>query len=54
MDDGLVGGYGFGGKEKDKKGREKVLKKKEEKWGDKMRLRSELVFNVIGYYFGVV
>ncbi|OXG88481.1 DNA-directed RNA polymerase III subunit RPC5 [Cryptococcus neoformans Gb118] len=53
-DDGPVGGYGFGGKEKDKKGREKVPKKKEEKWGDKMRLRSELVPNATGYYSGVV
>ncbi|WVR08565.1 hypothetical protein IAU60_005620 [Kwoniella sp. DSM 27419] len=58
-DDGVVGGYGFGGrsgggssKDKDKKGKKE--KKKEEKWGDKMRLRSELVPNATGYYSGVI
>ncbi|ODN83007.1 hypothetical protein L202_01238 [Cryptococcus amylolentus CBS 6039] len=53
-DDSTVGGYGFGGKEKDKKGKEKASKKKEEKWGDKMRLSSEVVPNATGYYTGVI
>ncbi|WWD20686.1 hypothetical protein CI109_105162 [Kwoniella shandongensis] len=54
----VVGGYGFSGrggasgKDKDKKGKEK--KKNDEKWGDKMRLRSELVPNSTGYYSGVI
>ncbi|KAK8850503.1 hypothetical protein IAR55_004421 [Kwoniella newhampshirensis] len=51
----VIGGYGFGGrvgKDKDKRGKEK--KKKDEKWGDKMRLRSEVVPNATGYYSGVI
>ncbi|WVQ70739.1 hypothetical protein IAR50_000261 [Cryptococcus sp. DSM 104548] len=53
-DDGTVGGYGFGGKEKDGKGKGKAPKKREEKWGDKMRLSSELVPNASGYYTGLI
>jgi DNA-directed RNA polymerase-3 subunit RPC5 len=51
--DDIVGGYGFGGKEKEKDKRKKSAKK-EEKWGDKARLRSEVVPNATGYYSGVV
>ncbi|WVO17360.1 hypothetical protein L204_105052 [Cryptococcus depauperatus] len=52
-DDGPVGGFGFG-TQKDKKTKENVHKKKDKKWGDKMRLRSEVVPNATGYYSGVI
>ncbi|OCF30745.1 DNA-directed RNA polymerase III subunit RPC5 [Kwoniella heveanensis BCC8398] len=57
-DPDVEGGYGFGGrgggssKDKEKKAKEK--KRRDEKWGDKMRLRSELVPNATGYYSGVI
>ncbi|WWC98553.1 hypothetical protein V866_005445 [Kwoniella sp. B9012] len=55
-DDDVVGGYGFGGggaskKDKDNK---KAKGKGKEKWGDKMRLRSEPVPNATGYYSGII
>jgi len=65
-DEAVEGGYGFGGrglengngpekeKEKDKEKRKGRRARKEEKWGDKMRFRSEVVPNATGYYSGIV
>lgn len=58
-DHDVVGGYGFGGRgtEKDKKKKEKekkAEKKDKTHWGDKMRLRSEVVPNTTGYYSGII
>ena len=41
-------------KEKDRDKEKKKKKVKEEKWGDKMRLRSEVVPNATGYYSGIM
>jgi len=54
----VEGGYGFGGRgavtgtEKEKEKKKK--RRKEEKWGDKVRLRSEVVPNATGYYSGII
>ena len=52
----VEGGYGFGGRGTEReKEKEKTRKKgKEEKWGDKLRLRSEAVPSATGYYSGIV
>ncbi|WVW80857.1 hypothetical protein I302_102847 [Kwoniella bestiolae CBS 10118] len=53
--DDIVGGYGFGGgSKKEKEGKKDGKGKGKEKWGDKMRLRSEPVPNATGYYSGVI
>lgn len=41
-------------RDKKSKGKEKDEKKKEKKWGDKMRMRSEVVPNATGYYSGMI
>lgn len=59
---GVVGGYGFGGRggeDDDMNGGASSKKKKgkakdEKRWGDKIRLRSEAVPSTTGYYAGVV
>jgi DNA-directed RNA polymerase-3 subunit RPC5 len=52
-EDEVVGGFGMAGAgaADDKK---KSKKKKAEKWGDKMRLRSEVVPGTTGYYAGMI
>lgn len=60
-DHSVIGGYGFGGrggeKDKDKKKKDKERegkRKDKEHWGDKMRLRSDIVPNATGYYSGII
>ena len=53
----VEGGYGFGGRggtSDDKKKGKKKEKEKKEKWGEKMRLRSEPVPSVTEYYSGMI
>nr|XP_019007333.1 DNA-directed RNA polymerase III subunit RPC5 [Kwoniella pini CBS 10737]OCF46114.1 DNA-directed RNA polymerase III subunit RPC5 [Kwoniella pini CBS 10737] len=57
INDEVEGGYGFNGastSKKDKDNKKSKEKKGKEKWGDKMRLRSEPVPNATGYYSGII
>ena len=50
----VEGGYGFGGRGIEDKKKGKKEKEKKQMWGDKVRLRSEVVPGATGYYSGII
>ena len=49
----VEGGFGFGGRGPEGTAKKK-RRKREEKWGENVRLRSEVVPNATGYYAGII